>query len=347
MGVRLMVEVFDHWSDFGLTSGERNDLLVIAENANDQTRETFGSIHAPYILHRAGGKSAAAWKNTIGKLMKKNALEYAVEAGREIRGHPGQTARYRIPHLCPLRSHDGLWGQCKRDEEWVTSQVTHSPEMGHPTDDPSNGMGHSSGDAFDGMGHLRDAEWVTSQVTPTPPTPPTTSAEAEVGDSGALFDVADEPKQKTKPKPKKAPTAAQVEARKITDGYFKKYGNGSGQSKVSVRKLVETALNNGTDRDTVAWAVDAIGRTGKSVTAWRLTDTIAEVRARRGETANSMASQRTAARCTEHTLPLPCSSCLADIRAGDDEVPRRLLAEHGPQARPDLAERLNQNGAAA
>src|SRR5690606_14948925 len=75
MGVRLMVEILDHWSDAGLTSGERSDLLVIAENANDATRETFGSIHAPYILRRAG-KSPAAWKNAIGKLMKKKALEY-------------------------------------------------------------------------------------------------------------------------------------------------------------------------------------------------------------------------------------------------------------------------------
>lgn len=61
----------------------------------------------------------------------------------------------------------------------------------------------------------------------------------------------------------------------------------------------------------------------------------------------SMASQRTAAKCSEHSLSLPCSSCLGDIRAGDTEVPRRLLAEHGHTARPDLAEHLNSNGAAA
>ncbi|WP_435110133.1 hypothetical protein [Nocardiopsis synnemataformans] len=331
-----MVEVFDHWSDFGLTSGERSDLLVIAENANDQSRETFGSIHAPYVLHRAGGKSPAAWKNTIGKLMKKHALEYAVEGGREVRGHPGQTARYRIPHLCPMRAHDGLWGQCKRDEEWVTPQVTHSEEEGHLSDDP-----------FDGMGHLRDAEWVTSQVTPTPPTPPTTSAEAEAGDDGAIPGMDVKPKKKPKPKkPPQPPTAELIEARKITDGYFKKYGVGSSQTKVSVRKIVETTLTNGTDRDTVAWAMDSIGRTGKSVTSWRLTDAIADVRAKRGDIPGSMASRRTAAECSEHALPLPCSSCRGDIRAGDDEVPRRLLAEHGPEVRWDLAEQLTKGEAA-
>jgi len=339
MGVRLMVEIYDHWSDFGLTSGERSDLLVIAENANDKTRETFGSIHAPYILHRAGDKSPAAWKNTIGKLMKKQALEYAVEGGREVRGHPGQTARYRIPHLCPLRVHDGLWGQCTRDEEWVTPQMTH-PDLGSGQ---NQGMGHFPDDPSDGMGHLTDAEWVTSQVTPTPPTPLTTSAEAEAGDSATLFDVAAKPKPKKASKP---PTPAQIEARKITDGYFKKYGVGSSQTKVSVRKIIETTLTNGTDRDTVAWAVDTIGRTGKAITSWRLTDAIADVRAKRGDTPGSMASRRTAAECSEHSMPLACSACLGDIRAGDDEVPRRLLATHGPEVRWDLAEQLTKGEAA-
>ena len=70
-------------------------------------------------------------------------------------------------------------------------------------------------------------------------------------------------------------------------------------------------------------------------------------RAKQEPAPGSMASQRTAAKCSEHALPLPCSSCIGDIRAGDDEVPRRLLAEHGPDARPDLAQHLNRNGAAA
>ncbi|MBB5431376.1 hypothetical protein [Nocardiopsis composta] len=341
MGVRLMVEILDHWSDAGLTSGERSDLLVIAENANDATRETFGSIHAPYILRRAG-KSPAAWKNAIGKLMKKKALEYAVRAdGREITGYRGQVAVYRIPGLCPMGEHRGLWGQCT--EERVTSQVTQSggggPEKGHLSDDPSAGKGHPTGDPYVEKGSPDRWERVTSQVTPTPTTPSTSSnEEGEPGDEG-LFPGLDAEKagpKKTK-KSKNPATFAQIEARKITDGYFAKYGAGSGQTRVSVRKIVETTLDNGADRDTVAWAIDAIGRTGKSVTAWRLTDTIADVRARRGETADSMASQRTAARCTEHRMVLPCGACRGEIGAGDLEIPLRLLAEHGPEVRWDLA----------
>lgn len=186
MSIRLIVEVLDHWKDFGLTAGERGDLIIVAENANDQTRETFGPIHEEYILERAG-KSAAGWKNALGKLMRKKALEYAVHNGREMSGFPGQHAVYRIPVLCPVPPHDGLRGQCTRPER-VTSQVTQS--------ETRDGTGHFSGDPIPETGHLSDAngspdrcERVTSQVTPTPlsPQPPHLSlAEQVVRDSGVV-----------------------------------------------------------------------------------------------------------------------------------------------------------------
>lgn len=169
MGIRLMVEILDHWQDAGLTAGERSDLLVIAENANDGTRETFGPVHAEYVLKRAG-KTAAAWRNSIGKLMKKKVLAYATRGGRELSGFPGQHAVYQLVVLCPAAPHDGLHGQCTRTKR-VTSQVTQSGAADEET-------GHLTGDAIPGTGHLSDAERVTSQVTPSPPSPsPPTSSE--------------------------------------------------------------------------------------------------------------------------------------------------------------------------
>ena len=45
--------------------------------------------------------------------------------------------------------------------------------------------------------------------------------------------------------------------------------------------------------------------------------------------------------CSEHYTPLPCRVCERDVRLiGDLDVARRLLAEQGPMARPDLAELL-------
>ncbi|MFM9373243.1 hypothetical protein [Streptomyces sp. Da 82-17] len=162
MAVRLMVEVMDHWQDWDLTAGERGDLLVIAENANDRSRETYGPIHEPYVLKRAG-KAAAGWRNAIGKLMKKGVLKYAVRDGRELSGFPGQHAVYQLVVLCPEPPHDGLHGQCTRPAERITSQVTQY--------EGTEGTGHPTGDPMRGTGHLRGAERVTSQVTPTPLNP--------------------------------------------------------------------------------------------------------------------------------------------------------------------------------
>lgn len=163
MGVRLMVEILDHWQDAGLTVGERSDLLVLAENANDGTRLTFGPVHAEYILRRAG-KGANGWKNAIGKLLAKKVLTVHTP------GRIKQAAVYRLEPLCSEPRHDGHKGMCVRpsQEERVISQVTHHEEEGHFSGDP---MGHPSGDPLGEGGHLTGAKRVTSQVTPTPLNP--------------------------------------------------------------------------------------------------------------------------------------------------------------------------------
>ncbi|MHA6764728.1 hypothetical protein [Streptacidiphilus sp. PAMC 29251] len=160
MGIKLMVEIMDHWQDAGLTAGERADLLVLAENAKDSTRETFGPVHEDYILKRVG-KKAAAWRVAISALKAKGVLEYAIRDGREMSGQPGRHAVYRFPVLCPEAPHDGLRGQCTRSER-VSRQLTHS----EPGDD---GMGYPSANALDGMGYPTATERVSPQLTPTPP----------------------------------------------------------------------------------------------------------------------------------------------------------------------------------
>lgn len=165
MGVRMMVEILDHWRDAGLTAGERDDLLIIAENANDGDRETRGSIHADFILNRAGKKDVS-WRNSINALMRKGVLEHAVDKrGRQVVGRLGQHAKYRVCILCPEHPHDGYKGQCTREAKSVTSQVTQDDRVtprvtqeGHLSDDPSNRLGHPTGDVC-----------VTPQVTPSPP----------------------------------------------------------------------------------------------------------------------------------------------------------------------------------
>jgi hypothetical protein len=178
MGIKLIVEVMDHWRDAGLTKGERDDLHVIAENANDATRETFGPIHEDYILRRVD-KQPESWRNSIDALKRKGVLEYAVRNGREMSGRRGQYAVYRIRALCPEAPHDGYKGHCKRPEktaegaplpaERVTPQMTHP--LGNLPDDPSKRLGNSVDDPSKRLGHPRDAEWVTPGMTPSPPAP--------------------------------------------------------------------------------------------------------------------------------------------------------------------------------
>lgn len=163
MGVRLIVEVLDHWHDAGLTAGERDDLMVLAENANDGSRLTWGPVHEAYILKRAN-KSAASWKNSVSKLLRKKVLT------QHVPGRVKQAAVYHLACLCPDPPHDGYKGFCTRPER-VTSQMTHPEGVekeGHLSDDP---QGHSTDDPQVEEGHLSDDERVTGEVTPTPLVP--------------------------------------------------------------------------------------------------------------------------------------------------------------------------------
>ncbi|MFF2511668.1 hypothetical protein [Streptomyces sp. NPDC058086] len=208
MGVRLIVEILDHWQDIGLTPGERGDLIVLAENANDSSRETWGAVHAPHILKRAA-KTPASWRISINRLMKKKALEFALRGGKELRGYTGQHAVYRIVELCPDPPHSGYKGHCTKpvatSDDGVASDAAAAdgeeaaadlpPETVSPTDaeegypsanpvdgDPEEGYltanpegyltanpeGYLTANAVEGLGYLTATERVSGQLTPTP-----------------------------------------------------------------------------------------------------------------------------------------------------------------------------------
>lgn len=161
MGIRLIVEVLDHWQDAGLTPGERWDLLVLAENANDGSRLTFGPVHAQHILDRAN-KSPKGWRNAITALMRKKVIT------THLPGRINQFAVYHLEHLCPEAPHDGNKGQCTRppkDQKEGHPPGDPVPTEGHPADDPE---GHPTDDPLTQEGHPADAKRVIQEVTPTP-----------------------------------------------------------------------------------------------------------------------------------------------------------------------------------
>jgi hypothetical protein len=118
----------------------------------------------------------------INKLMKKKVLEYATREGRELRGHTGQSAVYRLVPLCSSPPHSGYKGHCTKPASTGGGEGHRSGDpsgLGYPADNPVKGEapeegypaatpGEPSDNPVDGVGYPAATEWVISQITPTP-----------------------------------------------------------------------------------------------------------------------------------------------------------------------------------
>ncbi|WP_199552780.1 hypothetical protein, partial [Streptomyces sp. N35] len=89
MGVRLIVEVLDG-APATLTHREKLLLVVLAEDANDDTRITWNSVERPEVL-RGAKLSRGELYAVLKKLVAKGALE------RLTAGQKNAAAKYRIP----------------------------------------------------------------------------------------------------------------------------------------------------------------------------------------------------------------------------------------------------------
>lgn len=99
MGVRLIVEVLDH-APANLTPAERLVLVVIAEAANDRTREGWPGTET---LTRRTGLTDRGVRAAFARLATRG-LEVRVPIGKDSRGHPvyskpGHRTVYRLPRL--------------------------------------------------------------------------------------------------------------------------------------------------------------------------------------------------------------------------------------------------------
>lgn len=89
MGIRLIVEVLTSAPE-ALTHREKLLLVVLAEDANDDTRTTWNSVERPEVL-RAAKLSRAQLYAVLKSLAAKGALE------RLTAGQKNAAAKYRIP----------------------------------------------------------------------------------------------------------------------------------------------------------------------------------------------------------------------------------------------------------
>lgn len=98
MGIYLVEEVMDY-APASLKPMEWKGLIVLARDANDNSRLVFHGANDPEILHRVG-VSKSRWDSIRGGLLAAGVLEYQRRPdGSEMRGNAGGVAKFRIPDL--------------------------------------------------------------------------------------------------------------------------------------------------------------------------------------------------------------------------------------------------------
>lgn len=130
MGFKLTAEFMDYGPD--LPGSEWKAMIILADDANDETRLTYHAVTGPEIMRRIR-LSPVAWKNLRGVLLRKGLLEV------EESGKKGRCAKYRIPRFAPA----GAGETGKR----------------HETHAESSPKGHES--------HAESAKYGMGSMTPT------------------------------------------------------------------------------------------------------------------------------------------------------------------------------------
>ncbi|MCX4801738.1 hypothetical protein OG594_08750 [Streptomyces sp. NBC_01214] len=143
MGIRLFVEVLDY-APAELTWRERYALSVLAETANDGTRECWPGIEDdPTIAQRMRLPARSSRYEVMKALRLKKALE-TVSAGRR-----GSRAVYRIPFLAPAQGPEtsdpneptGSGNSGPNDGDSVRDSRTQTGKKGPENPDPNSEKG--------------------------------------------------------------------------------------------------------------------------------------------------------------------------------------------------------------
>lgn len=167
MGYKLYREV-KVWAPVSLTRGEKLAALVIADDANDDSRVTWSSVSDPEIMRQAMVPDDRAMRRIITKLKREKVLEHL--SG----GHNGRVAKYRFLHLAPAEG-----GEKQGENHPATDDVAgwKSPSYG----DESNGASAENHPATDRVaGQISPS----SRVETTLPTPdPSTTSPSSVAEA--------------------------------------------------------------------------------------------------------------------------------------------------------------------
>lgn len=273
MGFLLFREV-KMWAPASLTHQEKLTALVLADDANDDTRLTYNSVVDEEIMRYAMVPDSRKMLRIIARLKREKVLE---QVGK---GHNGRTAKYRFLHLGPADSKDG--------------------EIDHPTDrvegsnEPPYGPGQEAPEGGE-MNHPTDAEGWSFTTTkggqknhPYTSTSSTTTSSSSANASEeppADAPAAEPAKPKRKPRKKTAASKANPHqvADDLTDAFWKIHGKGRAQPYIAIRQIVRAAIKNGVERNELAHALNDVANNGWAISGGTLDRALAKIRGRRSD----------------------------------------------------------------
>ncbi|MYU22706.1 hypothetical protein [Streptomyces sp. SID8352] len=268
MGFLLYREV-KMWAPPSLTHQEKLTALVLADDANDDSRLTYNSVVDEEIMRYAMVPDSRKMLRIVARLKREKVLE---QVGK---GHNGRTAKYRFLHLGPVESLGG--------------------ENDHPTD-PVGGSNEPPYDSDQGepqggeMNHPTDPEGWSFSTTkggqknhPYPSTSSTTtSSSANASEEQPEDATTGEPvKRKSRKKAAVKPNPHQV-ADDLTAAFWLKHGKGRAQPFLAVRGIIRTAIKNGVERDDLARALHRVAQQGRAISGATLDIALGEIRGRQG-----------------------------------------------------------------
>lgn len=252
MGYELYREV-KVYAPASLTHREKLTAMVLADDANDQTRLTWSSVVDPEIMRQALVKNGRDMLKIVARLQEEKVIEHG--GG----GHNGRVAKFRFLHLAPAvggpdsegESHPATPQPKGVQNERPTPAVARSNRTPYVQAETSKGgeNEHPSGD----VGCPISPRRVFKTNTPTPSPPTTTSSSAPAAEPATA-----------KPPVAKQPSKHQV-ADDLTAAFWKHHGKGRAQPFLAVRGVIRTAIGNGVDRDQLAKALDQVAREGRAI----------------------------------------------------------------------------------
>ncbi|MEE1763675.1 hypothetical protein [Streptomyces sp. SP18BB07] len=266
--------------------------MILADDANDVTRETFSSVVDPDILRFAMVKNDRDMRKILARLVEEKVLE------RVSGGGNGRVAKYRFRYLTPADSPNvagpeetakGIPGLVVAGPESTSnSEVAGSDETANSV--PGSGAMSQKEPATEGVGGSFSHRSRSKKNLPTPSTSSTTSSTTAAPDESVAVEgskieaLFDEPtpgppaaaRRQKKPSERK-PNPHQV-ADDLTAAYWERHGKGRAQSFISIRGVVRTAIGNGFDRDDCARALDRCARTGRAISGASLDIALGEIR---------------------------------------------------------------------